>query len=266
MIVFIFILGLCVGSFLNVFIDRSRAGVSSLTGRSHCDFCHKSLSPIDLIPIASFIVLEGKCRYCKKKLSWQYPLVEFITGCMFVFIFLQAIQIFGCQLPALSSAQTSAISCGIRILPLFLIGACFLVIFVCDLKYQIIPDEMLFIIFTCVLLFQLMSRSNKIEYIISGVICFSLFLIIYHLTRGKGMGFGDVKLAFVIGYVLGLQKGLLALYLAFLTGAVVSIILILLKIKKLKQRIAFGPFMLLGAVMSYYLGEEIILWYLNFLH
>lgn len=248
-----FLFGLAVGSFLNVLIDRLAKGESPFKGRSHCDHCRKTLSPSDLLPVVSFILLKGRCRYCKKKLSRQYPLIEVVTGCLFVFVGIYANSLPVCQL--------FGVSCQLYILSLLIISASFLVIFATDVKYQIIPDEMILSSLMGAALYVYVMKLSFLEHIAAGLICSGFFLLLYLLTKGKGMGLGDVKLAFVIGFLLGSGAGFIGLYLAFLTGAVVSIILILLKLKNRKDKIAFGPFLVSATLLSIVWGNKLLQWY-----
>lgn len=241
--VFIFLLGAAVGSFLNVLIDRLPKG-QSITGRSHCDYCRHQLSGADLIPIVSFFLLKGRCRYCRKKLSWQYPLVETITGILFVLIFNFKFQILNYFL----------------LVTYFGIISCLIVIFFADLKYQIIPDSLQVAVFIFSIIYHLASRipiSQFLNFLISGFIVTLPILFLWLITRGRGMGFGDVKLAFNIGFLLGIKAGFLALYFGFIIGAVVGLFLIFLGKKKLKSKIAFGPFLVLGMVVMMFWQKEI---------
>lgn len=249
---FIFFIGLIVGSFLNVLIDRLPREESPWRGRSHCDHCHKILKPLDLIPIYSFLWLAGKCRYCKKRLSWQYPLVELATGFLFAGLFYWYSS-FNFQLSTFNY---------ILLVTLF---SAFLVIFVADLKYQVIPDQMTVVTLITSLVYVLVLGLPIWTHFISGLSAFSFFLCLFLVTQGRGMGFGDVKLAFVIGFLLGFPKIVISLYLAFLTGAAISIILILWQRKHIKDRIAFGPFLIVGAVTSFFFGNIILSWYRIFI-
>lgn len=244
---FTFCFGTAVGSFLNVVIDRSASGESALMGRSRCDFCKKRLKAFDLIPVISFLILKGKCRYCHKKLSFQYPLVEIITGCLFAGIYLLVA-------PGISPESY------LKFILLASVAAAFLTIFIADIKYMLIPDLAIVISSFGAAGLSLLSGNLGIN-LLSGVGALALLLIIFLITRGRGMGFGDVKLAFALGLFLGYPQVLIAIYLSFLTGAAVSLILILLKKKKLKNQIAFGPFLISGAVMSFFWGEAITKWY-----
>ncbi|MEK7502383.1 MAG: prepilin peptidase [Patescibacteria group bacterium] len=271
LVFFLFILGLSIGSFLNVLIDRIPQGLSPFKGRSYCDKCKKTLKWYYLIPLISYLYLKGKCRYCKAHISFYYPLVELITGVMFVILFLRLgnLPFTIYYLPSLNF-QFSIFNFQF-ILNYFyyaFILSSFIVIFFTDLKYGIIPDKILYpavVIFTIYhLSFTIYSpivnhQSSIINNIFSGVGAFLFFLALYVVTKGKGMGFGDVKLAFLIGIVLGFPKIITALYLAFLTGAIVGSILIIWRKKKLKGgTIPFGPFLIIGAVLSLFFGEKIL--------
>lgn len=248
---YIFIIGLLIGSFLNVLIDRIPKGKSFAKGRSYCDSCKKTLEWYDLIPVFSFIFLQGKCRQCRSPISLYYPVVELTTGIMFTITF----AFVGENLPFT-----------IYHLPfielfyyLFIISS-FIVIFFTDLKYGIIPDKVL-LVASLLSIFYLFFIHNSLFmiHLLSGVGAFLLFLLLYLITRGKGMGFGDVKLVFLMGLFLGFLNTILALYLAFLTGAVVGLILILWgKRKFFGGKIPFGPFLVLGTFISLFLGEKII--------
>ena len=251
---FLFIFGTAIGSFLNVLIDRLPKG-RSINGRSKCDFCKKQLSGWDLIPVISFIILGGKCRYCHKKLSFYYPLVEVITGTIFVLIFNLKFLIFNqfLNLNNLIFIENFKfqISNLLSLLASLGIISCLIVIFFADLKYQIIPDSIQIIFFLLSTIYHLGSRisiSQFPNFLVSGFLVMLPILFLWWVTKGKGMGFGDVKLAFNIGFLLGTKAGLLSLYFAFIVGAVIGLFLILMKKSKLKSKIAFGPFLVIGTV------------------
>ena len=139
----------------------------------------------------------------------------------------------------------------------------FLVIFMTDMKYQIIPDEMAVIVALASLSFILLTGQPLVNHILAGVGAFLALFSIYVFSKGKAMGFGDVKLVFVLGLFLGYPLAFIGLYLAFLTGAAVSLILIITHKKKFKQRIAFGPFLIIGAVIAFFYGHQLAQWYLH---
>lgn len=239
----IFVLGLCIGSFLNVAIDRLPWG-RSLSGRSHCDYCKKTLSIIDLIPFVSFFLQKGKCRYCKKPISFYYPLVEIFTGFLFILVWFYFV-----EEPLI-----------IRVSYIGIISS-FIVIFFSDLKYHIIPDEaqVATIIFSIpVVINQKILFSNIFETpIFAGFVTASILFAIYAVSNGAWMGFGDVKFAFCMGFLLGLKGGFLALYIAFVIGGIISLILMILKKKVLKSQIAFGPFLVIGSVFVLFFKQQI---------
>lgn len=241
-ILYIFILGLCMGSFANVLIDRLPHD-QSINGRSHCDYCGKKLGIFDLAPVLSFIVLRGKSRCCNRSLSWQYPLIEFVTGILFVITYL-----------ILMTNQEITNVNAVEIIKLIIwsgIAVCLLVIFVADVKYQIIPDEMQIVLGSLSFVLQLLISPTvyiaAMSLVAGGAVMLPI-LTIYLFTKGKGMGFGDVKLAISMGILLGIKGGLLGLYLAFIAGAIVGLILIMGKKLKIKSKIAFGPFLVIGTI------------------
>src|SRR3989344_7805016 len=222
----VFVLGLCVGSFANVLIDRLPKGESVWFGRSHCDHCKKTLRWFELIPLLSYVLQGGRCRRCNKTLSLQYPIIELVTGIGFLYL-----------------PWTE-----------WIIFSSLLVIFVTDLKYMIIPDSMIVI--------GVIGSIGAIrENMLAGLGAVLFFLVLYLITRGRGLGFGDAKLAFLLGLWLGFPRIIIALYLAFLTGAVVGVTLILGRKKKLKSKIAFGPFLVIGAIGAYFYSGQILTWW-----
>lgn len=261
---FIFLIGLFVGSFLGVLADRLPRGETVLKGRSHCEKCRKTLKWYDLIPLLSFIFLRGKCRYCHTRLSLYYPIVELITGIIFagVFLFLEGTDI----------NFITAINIIILMYWLFIVSS-LIVVFFADLKYGIIPDKIVFpAIFVSVLFFVFGSFTSKESWflfvqpatfevgnrLLSAIGACLFFMALFLITKGRGMGFGDVKFAFLMGLILGFPNIIISLYIAFLTGAIVGIILILWKKKKVRgTAIPFGPFLVLGTLAGLFWGEII---------
>jgi prepilin signal peptidase PulO-like enzyme (type II secretory pathway) len=252
---FIFLFGASIGSFLNVLIDRLPQE-RKITGRSVCDYCQHQLAWYDLIPIFSFFLLKGHCRYCRKKISFQYPLVEILTGLMFIFVFLTYVK----NIQEISLWQKWLV-----ILSLWGIISCFIVIFFSDAKYHLISDYILWALFGFSFFLKLFYQSTEImkqvenDIFSSLIVAFPIWLI-YFLSKEKAMGLGDVYLAAILGFLLGWQKGFLALYLAFVLGGITGFFLILFGRKKLKSKIAFGPFLVIGALVMFFLGEGILQW------
>lgn len=272
---FLFLLGISVGSFLNVLIDRLPQG-TSITGRSHCDHCNRQLNWIDLFPLLSYLFLGGKCRTCKKKIPARYFFVELLTGVMFVMVWFTFPSSVILGSPAESGMTPESIisrfwthSCltcqndVVYKLLLFGLLSSLTVIFFTDAKYQMIPDTIqgvLLIFSLSLLLFYNLNPSQWVIRIRDGIAIMLPLLLLFLITKGRGMGFGDVKLAFTIGLLLGLWGGLLALYIAFMSGALVGIHLLFTGRKKMKQTIAFGPFLVIGIIIALFWGNQIMEW------
>ncbi|OGK13212.1 hypothetical protein A3I50_01825 [Candidatus Roizmanbacteria bacterium RIFCSPLOWO2_02_FULL_37_9] len=265
--ILIFIIGLSIGSFLNVLIDRLPKD-KSITGRSHCDHCRKKLAWYDLIPILSYLYLGAKCKYCGKRISFFYPLIEAVTGMMFVVVvMLLSLNIRG-SLFALGGFfnlenfdLVKRVLISIHTLALLGIVSMAIVIFFSDLEYQIIPDSIQLALFVFSFFFLLTGGITAKVFFNQVGAAFVVMIPILFLflgTKGKSMGFGDVKLAFNLGFLLGLLGGALALYIGFVSGAIIGVILILFKKKGLKSKIAFGPFLVLGLVIMLFFGNSIV--------
>ncbi|MBL7154899.1 MAG: prepilin peptidase [Candidatus Portnoybacteria bacterium] len=235
--VFIFLFGLSVGSFLNVVICRLKSKEPILLSRSHCPHCGTVLKWFDLIPLLSFLIQKGKCRYCGQKISPQYPLVELATGLSFLIIFN--------QFPIFN-------------LFFYLIIISFLiVIFVYDLKHYLIPDKIVFPAIGLTFLYQFFENSF-LNSLLAALLAAGFFLSLVLISKGKWMGLGDVKLVGLMGLVLGWPNICLALFLAFLSGAIVGIGLIIAGKKGLKSQIPFGPFLSANTVVVLFYGSQLI--------
>ncbi len=242
-LLFLFFFGICIGSFLGVIIDRLPRGESISAGRSYCEFCKKKLTFFDLIPLFSFLFLRGKCRYCHKKLSWYYPLVEGITGILFVLV--------GIHIGMVNTTE---------IFYYLFIVSIVVALFFIDLKYGIIPFSLIFpAIIVSLFYVVILHQPVFITTILSALGAMLFFLSIFLVTRGRGMGFGDVVYAFLMGLVLGFPMIVLGLYIAFLSGAFISVILIIRKKKKMKGgTVPFGPFLVAGTIISLFWGQPFI--------
>jgi len=239
----IFIFGLLVGSFLNCVIFRIEKNESFLLGRSYCPNCKHKLSFLDLIPIFSFLFLKGKCRYCQKKISWQYPLIELVAGLLFLLVF------HFYSLSLLFFFFSAVISL-------------LLIVFVYDLKHYLIPDNIIYFGIILVSLYLICSKSG-FDHLWAALGLAGSFLAIVYFSKEKWMGLGDVKLAFLMGLILGWPATLVALFLASFTGAIMGIGLILLRKKGMKSEVPFGPFLTAGTVISLFWANELMTWYFN---
>ncbi|OGM73884.1 hypothetical protein A2191_00055 [Candidatus Woesebacteria bacterium RIFOXYA1_FULL_38_9] len=252
MVIFVFLIGTVIGSFLNAFIYRLPKGISILRGRSFCPNCKKTIFWYDNIPLLSFLLLGARCRSCKKKISWQYPLIEFLTGLVFVLLFYLQPQIIS-NLTWLGNLNPY-----VSLSYLFLLAFLLLAIFFIDLKHTIIPDETIFLGFTITFFILILANFDSFySHLLAGFSA-GLFLLLLHLlTFGRGMGLGDVKLAVFLGSVLGLYNSLIWLTTSFIIGGFIGLILITSKKKKLKSQVPFGPFLIIGFLITILWGNII---------
>ena len=269
---FIPLFGLAVGSFLNCVIYRLERGESFFSGRSYCPHCQHVLNWQDLIPVFSFLILKGKCRYCSQKISWQYPLVELATALLFISL-LNLTQV----RPVYNLTQVGPVYFCLLLISCFLV-----IIFVYDLRHYIIPDKVVYPAIGIAFLYQLFGtfefrvsnlfRVSSFEFrifepmlnpLFSAILASIFFLLIVLVSKGKWMGVGDIKLAFLMGLILGWSNILVALFLAFSIGAIIGIGLIISGKKTLKSEVPFGPFLVTGTFLAMFWGERIINWYLS---
>ncbi|HBB76694.1 MAG: hypothetical protein A2186_02255 [Candidatus Levybacteria bacterium RIFOXYA1_FULL_41_10] len=241
-----FLIGLILGSFLNVLIDRVPRG-ESIFGRSYCETCRSVLGWRDLIPVLSFASLFAKCRYCGAPLSYFYPVVEIVTGATFAGIYYFVWTNF--QMTLIPS-----------LLFYLVLSSSFVVIFFSDLRYGLIPDKIVFPTLAFVIVYiSLFAKTDFVLSLLSAVGLFIFFFIIFLATRGKGIGLGDLKFSLLMGFSLGFPHTLVGIYLAFLTGGISAIILVLWGKKRLrKDTIPFGPFLVLGTLLSIFFGDMIV--------
>lgn len=244
MIYIIGIVGILIGSFLNVCISRIPKKENIAYPPSHCTSCNNKLKSIHLIPVISYFLLKGKCAYCDSKISIKYPLVEILNMAMYILLFLK-------------------FSMSILFLKYAILSSILIVISFIDYEHMIIPDEI--IIFGFIIFFIMHFSGNFKDNIIKGSIALliggGLFLLIAVITKGA-MGGGDIKLMALLGFVLGIKKIIIIILLSFIIGSIISIILIILKIKSRKDYIPFGPFISTAAVIAMMYSSDIINWYI----
>jgi len=259
-----FVFGLVFGSFLNVVIYRLKTRQKLCFGGSFCPECKTQLKWYDLIPLLSFIFLHGRCRYCDAKISWQYPIVELISGLLWVLIFYKF------ALPAEALAKAGVLD----IIYYIFIFSALLVIAIYDFKWKIIPDKIVYPAIIISLFYNLLNAFSAIggsalggKYLnfeifiyplFAALVAFLFFFMFFYFSKGRAMGLGDAKLAFLIGLFLSPLLAIAAFILSFVIGAVFGIILIGLGKKSLKSQIAFGPFLVLGATIAFFLSDFII--------
>lgn len=241
------ILGLVIGSFLNVCIYRIPREESIAYPPSHCGNCSHKLKPLDLIPLFSYVFLKGKCRYCKANISITHPLIEILNGILYLIIYLK----FGLTILALKYCILASI--------LIVIG------FI-DFETQFVyTSTTIFAGFIGVIFIIVQALSNKmisIDFIFGGLIGFIIIGLIVFVTHG--MGEGDIEIAAFCGLFLGVRLILLNLFIAIIIGGITGIIVLALKLKAARDKIAFGPFIGIGTIVSMLYGNELIQMYLKF--
>lgn len=284
-----FCLGAGIGSFINMLVYRLRpdAPVESITGRSYCDSCKKQLRWYELVPVLSFILQKGRCRRCRTGLSFQYPIVEFCTGLIFMLLVWRLVRVF--PMPY----ATMVWWWGIGLIAFWwLIATVMMAISAYDTKYYLIPDIFLYVLIGLGILlngyYWLLSKyvgafpqgglvfSDTFGYFMGrdsfswlfalwGVLfCVGVIGIAYVLSRGKAMGFGDVLLAVGLGLILGWPDAMVGMLLGFLSGTIVSIGLIWGKKKTMKDIVPFGPFLVFGTFLAVLFSDTIIQGYFKF--
>lgn len=265
------VLGLCLGSFANALIWRlheqaKRAGekgdksaqLSILNGRSMCPDCRHKLAPIDLIPVVSWLMLKGKCRYCHKSISTQYPLIEILTVILFVISYYYWPY-------ALHSYGLAAFIIWLAIV----IG--FITLVVLDIRWFWLPDRIVYplsvMALVDLLLISLATHklgSNLVGSVIGILIISGSFYLLYVLSKGKWIGGGDVKLGFLIGLLVGGPlHSILLLFLASTTGTISALPFLISGKLKRNSLLPFGPFLILATIITVLFGASIIHWYRN---
>jgi len=250
--ILVFIFGTIVGSFLNVVIYRYNTGATLVRGRSMCLACGKALRWYELVPLASFLIQRGKCRNCKSKISWQYPAVEATTGLLFLLTWKQGFQV-------------------AEMIFYWAIISILMVIAVYDIRHKIIPNGFVYAFIALSLfspLYKLMTSDVvSLWDFWAGPVLFLPFATLWLISRGTWMGFGDAKLAWGIGWFLGLYAGISAIILAFWVGAVWGLVLIAFskgnglllggKTFIMKSEIPFGPFLILGMLLVFFFNIDV---------
>ncbi len=253
-----FVMGTCAGSFVNMLVYRTAKDYGVLKSpsgdgrgkspkvknenRSFCDFCGKQLHWYENIPVISWILQNGKSRCCHRQLSLLYPIVELVMGLLFVI-------------------TVSQLGLTLSLIPGFVLVTMMVFSFVFDLKYMVLPDfsTMIMVIMAGILVFLGRWSVLPLQYLEAAVGAMVFLGVLYLVSRGKAMGFGDVKLAFFMGLLLGLPSVVVAFYVAFISGAIGGVGLMLAHKARRKSLIAFGPFLILGTFIAWWWGRTI--WY-----
>lgn len=246
LLVFIFLLGAIFGSFLNALMWRIHERKSITRGRSMCPSCHTELRAFELIPIFSFLVLRGKCRNCLEKISWQYPLVEFFVGFLFVLVY----QFVG--------AEPTLLTC------YWYLVLVLTIVFVYDLRYQLILDSVVLPATAIVLVANIVHAPAAWPlYVVGLLLGGGFFLLQFVVSHGRWIGGGDIRLGAFMGALLGWKLLLVALFLAYIVGAVISLVLVGLKKRSMASKTPFGTYLSVATFVTLLWGQQLLDWYLG---
>ncbi|MFA6251910.1 MAG: prepilin peptidase [Candidatus Paceibacterota bacterium] len=258
-IIFVFAFGLFIGSFLNCIACRIFLEEDFVLKNSYCPNCKHKLSALDLVPVFSFLLLKGKCRYCKDKISWQYPLVEIATALVFALIY----NYLGFNLFGFFNGYQLW-----NLIYLWVIFSLLIIAFLYDARHYLIPDRITFsgiVVSLCWIAFSFYFKTfnagDVLSFIYSSVFASLFFFCLWFFSKGKAMGFGDVKLVFLMGLILGFPNIIVALFFAFALGAIIGLILIMRGSKKMKSQVPFGPYLIAGTLFALLYGPQAINWY-----
>lgn len=237
---FVILIGLGVGSFINVLASRTVAGKSILLPRSFCDACAKPLWRRDLMPVISFLLLRARCRLCKTKISWQYPLIEGVTALLFLVA----------AIVTQNPSELALIWLAITVL---------LTLFITDLRAMVLPD---FITIPAIVLFTILNLilfgRPPLLLLIALAVGGGFFLVQYALSRGKWVGSGDIRFGVLMGAILGNWYLVAqALVLSYIIGALVSIPLLLTKKKQWASEVPLGTFLAIGTLLILFLASRL---------
>jgi leader peptidase (prepilin peptidase)/N-methyltransferase len=251
------LLGIAIGSFLNVCIDRLPLRKSLVFPPSHCDACQHRLTLIDLVPILSYLWLRGRCRHCRARIPRRVLLVEVIAGLLFFLAFWR----YGLSAQFAITAFWSCV---------------FLIIIFIDWEHQLILNRLTYpaaVLALAVLAvdsllpeagilgnLRFVPQPSILSGVIAGAIGFVFFLIV-RLINPRGIGMGDIKLAGLIGLVAGFPLGIVALFIGIFIGGLVAIVILALRIKGRKDVISYGTFLAIGPIITLLWGNEIFHWY-----
>jgi len=275
-LIFVFIFGLTIGSFLNCLIWRLHEKIpltifvrrGNKRNRSYCPKCGQQINWYDNIPLVSFIMLKGKCRQCGQSISWQYPAVEVTTGILFLISFLLVVksfiinpQIFDFRFSIFDLIQNSKFI--IQLMRDWFLISVMIVIFIYDLRWSEILDIVTLPACLAVFIINLVLGFNLLNLLISGIIGGSFFLIQFLVSGGRWIGGGDIRLGLLMGLALGWPAVLLAIIISYFIGSIVGVGLILAGKKKWGSEVPLGVFLATGTIISLFWQAQILNWYLG---
>lgn len=252
----VFIVGVCIGSFLNVVLFRTHEGKSAIRVRSKCRVCAEPIRVGDLVPVLSYLRLRGRCRFCKSVISWQYPAVELATGFLFVLFYLMVATHGGDNLGLLYMV--------LYVLRYWIFAAYLVIIFIYDLRYMLIIDRFTIPAMMFAIIMNLwLGTIPAWSVFVGGLVLAGFFWIQFAVSRGTWVGGGDIRMGALMGFMLGLEQGLVALFLAYVLGAIVGVVMMASGKATRKTPVPFGSFLAVATILTLFAGESTLTWYLN---
>jgi leader peptidase (prepilin peptidase)/N-methyltransferase len=250
--VFVFIFGTIIGSFLNAVLWRLRTRESIVIGRSHCTTCEHVLAPGDLVPVLSFLLLRGKCRYCKAGIHPSYILVELAVGALFL--------LFASR--AFANGPLDGIGMS-RLLLQWYFAAALTLVFVYDLRYMLIPRALTLPATVVAALAGLALGMSPVGMALGMIVGGGIFWLQYVVSKGRWIGGGDISLGVLMGAMLGWPLTLVALFLAYVGGALICSVMLLSRRSVWNSQIPFGTFLSVATLATLLWGAQMLAWYLH---
>lgn len=246
-IIFLFVIGTALASFINVLVWRIHKKVGFVKGRSYCESCSNELAWYHNIPVLSYFILRGSCAFCHKKIPRIYPVSEFVLGLFFLFIF-----------------YWYQFSFSLEFFRDLIILLFLFFIFLYDFRFREILDIPTLVFGSVFFAFSGVLGWHSWASMVIGILIGSgFFLLQYVVSKGKWIGGGDIRLGFLMGVILGWPQILVALFIAYLLGAVSSLVLVAMKKKKLASETAFGTYLTLATFVTMFFGNQVLDWYLG---
>lgn len=272
------LLGLLIGSAINALVWRLYVGRSWVRGRSECPDCGHKLAAKDLVPVVSWLWLRGRCRYCGKRIHWQYPVVEALTAGLFglsAWALVPVSAVTGAGMGAVTGAGMGAVA-GVQLGFWLVLLTMLVVLAVYDLRWLLLPDKVMLPLIVAALVYAVTMAGLHawvlhdpgawrmlLGPLVAAVGAGGAFYALVVGSKGRAMGGGDIKLAFAMGLMLGLQGTAVAMLLAFNVAALVGVLLIATKKRGRRDQIPFGPFLVGGTVVAFLWGRMLLEWYLQ---
>lgn len=256
--IYIALLGLITGSFLTCLIWRLHTR-KSLGGRSQCPDCNHIISWFDNIPVLSFLLLQARCRHCRKKISWRYPIIELITAILFTLLFSRLLVLYG-------SPEVWSNVAWLTLLRDVVFVSALVIVFVSDILWYIIFDEVVLPAALVVGGLNIILGTSWQNLLISATIGSGFFLIQFLISRGRWIGGGDIRLGLLLGLGLGWPFILPAIFLAYFSGAIVGLGLLFFHKRGWKSVMPLGTFLAVSGIVVLFFGSEIINWYLALIY